>query len=363
MTADMKGQLRPTLYRFKLGDFEVMTILDSFAVRDGLGSVHAGGSKPGEIEELAKKNNIDPSKFEHPFVPVLVNTGKQVILFDTGNGTLAKDNEALKGRVPDGHLVERMGQAGYKPEDVDIVAITHCHPDHIGGNFTGGKPTFPNARYVIAAAEFDYWKKGEGISEARKPTKFQFDKIMAPLADKCTFLKGGDEVVSGVRAVDCSGHSAGLTGFQIESGGKSVLLVRRFIPALRLRHSAPGLDHRLRRRPAEGRRQPQENAGDALRREADGDRLPHAVPLDRLDRQDDRRRPPLGGGELSDECVSRAAAHLFLKSGLPLVDEGLHAFLLILRREQRVEDAALEADALGERHLERAQDRLLRQQH
>src|SRR5688572_12197598 len=107
MTADMKGQLRPTLYRFKLGDFEVMTILDSFAVRDGLGSVHAGGSKPGEIEELAKKNNIDPSKFEHPFVPVLVNTGKQVILFDTGNGTLAKDNEALKGRVPDGHLVEQ----------------------------------------------------------------------------------------------------------------------------------------------------------------------------------------------------------------------------------------------------------------
>jgi len=47
---------------------------------------------------------------------------------------------------------------------------------------------------------------------------------MAPLADKCSFLKGGDEVASGVRAVDCSGHSAGLTGFQIESGGKSVLL-------------------------------------------------------------------------------------------------------------------------------------------
>ena len=224
MTAEMKGPLRPTLYRFKLGDFEVMTVLDSFAVRDGLGGVHAGGAKPGEVEALAKANNIDPSKFEHPFVPVVVNTGKEVVLFDTGNGTLAKDNEALKGRVPDGHLVERMAQAGYKPEDVDVVAFTHCHPDHIGGNFTGGKPTFPNARYAITAAEFDYWKKGEGISEARKPTKFQFDKIMAPLADKCTFLKPGDEVVSGVRAVDCSGHSAGLTGYQIESGGKSVLL-------------------------------------------------------------------------------------------------------------------------------------------
>ncbi len=224
MASEMKGPLRPTLYRFKLGEFEMMNILDSVNVREGLGSVHGGGAAPGEVEAVAKMNNIDPSKFEHPFVPAIVNTGKQLILFDTGNGTLARDNEALKGKVPDGNLVKRLGEAGYKPEDVDVVAFTHCHPDHIGANFTGGKPTFPNARYVIAAAEFDYWKKGENISDARKPTKMQFDKLVAPLADKMTFIKPGDEIASGIRAVDCSGHSAGLTGFHIESGGKNLLL-------------------------------------------------------------------------------------------------------------------------------------------
>ena len=223
MTAAMLGPLRPTLYRYKLGDFEMMNVLDSFAARDGLGSVHAGGSKPGEVETLAKENNIHPDRFEHPFVPVIVNTGKEVILFDTGNGTLAKDNEALKGRVPDGHLVERMAQAGYKPEDVDIVAFTHCHPDHVGANFTNGKPTFPKARYVVAAAEFDFWKKGENISDARKPTKFQFDKIVAPLADQMAFVKPGDEIASGIRAVDASGHSAGLTAYHVESAGKNLL--------------------------------------------------------------------------------------------------------------------------------------------
>jgi glyoxylase-like metal-dependent hydrolase (beta-lactamase superfamily II) len=224
MTSAMQGPLRPALYRFKLGGFEVMTVLDSFVARDGLASVHAGGARPGEVDALARDNNIDPDRFEHPFVPTLVNTGKELILFDTGNGTLARDNEALKGRVPDGHLVERLAQAGYKPDDIDVVAFTHCHPDHIGANFTGGKPTFPNARYVLAAAEFDFWKKGEGVSEARKPTKFQFDKIMAPLADKCTFIKPGDEIASGIRAVDCSGHSAGLTGFHLESAGRNLLL-------------------------------------------------------------------------------------------------------------------------------------------
>jgi glyoxylase-like metal-dependent hydrolase (beta-lactamase superfamily II) len=224
MTATLHGPLRPTLYRFKLGDFEMINVLDSFAVRDGLASVHGGGAKPGEIEALAKANNIDPDKFEHPFVPALVNTGKQVVLFDAGNGSLARDIEALRGRVPEGHLVERLGQAGYRPEDIDVIAITHCHPDHIGGLVSAGKSVFPNARYVIAAAEFDYWKKADNISEARKSTKMQFDRIVAPLAGKMTFIKPGDEVVPGIRAVDASGHSAGMTAFHIESGGKRVLL-------------------------------------------------------------------------------------------------------------------------------------------
>jgi glyoxylase-like metal-dependent hydrolase (beta-lactamase superfamily II) len=224
MTSALHGPLRPTLYRYKLGSFEMMNVLDSFAVRDGLASVHAGGAGPGEVEALAKSNNIDPNRFEHPFVPALVNTGRQVVLFDAGNGSLARDTEALRGRVPDGHLAERLAHAGYKPEDIDIICITHCHPDHIGGLVSGGKVVFPNARYVIAAAEFDYWKKGENISEARKPTKMQFDRIVAPLADKMTFIKPGDEIVPGIRAVDASGHSAGMTAFHIESEGKSVLM-------------------------------------------------------------------------------------------------------------------------------------------
>jgi glyoxylase-like metal-dependent hydrolase (beta-lactamase superfamily II) len=202
----------------------MMNVLDSFAVRDGLASAHGGGAAPGEIEALAKANNIDPNRFEHPFVPALVNTGKQVVLFDAGNGSLARDIEALRGRIPEGHLVERLAQAGYRPEDIDIIAITHCHPDHIGGLVNAGKSVFPNARYVIAAAEFDFWKNGENIGDARKPTKMQFDRIVAPLADRMTFIKPGDEVVPGIRAVDASGHSAGMTAFHIESGGKSVLL-------------------------------------------------------------------------------------------------------------------------------------------
>jgi glyoxylase-like metal-dependent hydrolase (beta-lactamase superfamily II) len=126
--------------------------------------------------------------------------------------------------MPDGNLVERMAQAGYKAEDVDVVVITHGHPDHIGGLTVGGKPVFPNARYVFGAAEFDFWKRGENVREARKFNRELFMQICGPLADRSTFIKPGDEVVPGIRSVDAAGHSPGLMAYHIESEGKRFLI-------------------------------------------------------------------------------------------------------------------------------------------
>src|SRR5665213_1295552 len=221
--ASMQGEMQPTIYRFKLGGFEVAIIMDSKAMRSGLTPSFGGEAGAADVKALAAANRIDGDKYEHPFTPIIVNTGKELVLFDTGNGALAAENEQLKGRVPPGNLVARMGQAGYKPEDVDVVVITHGHPDHIGGLTKGGQPVFPKARYVTGAADFDFWKKGENVREARKFNRELYVKIVAPLADRTTFIKPGDEVVSGIRAVDAFGHSPGLMAFMIESDGKKLL--------------------------------------------------------------------------------------------------------------------------------------------
>ena len=70
-----------------------------------------------------------------------------------------------------GNLRPLLGAAGYAPEDVDIVVITHGHGDHIAGLVEAGQPAYPNARYVFGRAEFDYWMKGENIREARSLTE------------------------------------------------------------------------------------------------------------------------------------------------------------------------------------------------
>jgi glyoxylase-like metal-dependent hydrolase (beta-lactamase superfamily II) len=216
--------MRPRIYRFKLGAFEVTTILDSFALREGLHPMFGADQTVEAVQELARANRLNATRYEHPFVPTLVDTGRELILFDTGNGGLSREIEAFRGRLPPGELVSLLPLAGYRAEDVDIVVITHGHPDHIGGLVDGGAPVFPNARYVFGAAEFDFWKRGENVREARKGNRELFVKRAIPFGEKATFVKPGDDVITGIRAVDAAGHSPGLMAYHLESNGQRLLI-------------------------------------------------------------------------------------------------------------------------------------------
>jgi glyoxylase-like metal-dependent hydrolase (beta-lactamase superfamily II) len=207
---------RPGHYGFGLGGFRVTALLDGYGQGDGPHPIF-GQDQPAEaVQELARANFLPPDRMENSYTPVLVDTGEAVILFDTGN---------VPGRQPTAALlVDQLRAAGYGPDQVDVVVLTHMHGDHIGGLMRDGQPTFPNARYVTGQVEYDFWAADERLSGATEQGATLFRANMMPLAEKTTFLADEGEVVPGIRAVAAFGHSPGHMAYHIESDGQRLLL-------------------------------------------------------------------------------------------------------------------------------------------
>ena len=218
MAAPFLGEARATHHRVRLGSVELTMVLDGAPMRQGVHPTFGHDQTEEAFVAYARARRMPARSYEAVFVPALVNTGRELVLFDTGVGAGARTTTGS------GQLLPRLAAAGYRPEMVDVVALTHAHPDHIGGLWEDGAPAFPNARYVIGRAEYEGWLSGEGIPPQRAQSREMFLKILPPLAEKTTFIEPGDSVAGGITAVDTHGHSIGHMAYLVESEGKSLLL-------------------------------------------------------------------------------------------------------------------------------------------
>ncbi|MCV0395571.1 MAG: MBL fold metallo-hydrolase [Rhizobiaceae bacterium] len=208
----------PGFNRFKLGEFEVTTILDGERPGDGPHPIFGADQSAEAVADLMEENLLPPDRFVNMFNPTLVNTGSELILFDTGIGEGGR--EAGLGQTR-----SRIEASGYSPDDISIVVVTHFHGDHIGGLMEDGEPAFANSRYVTGQEEYDFWTSPDRMSGPTEGNARNVEAKVKPLAEKTTFIGDGDEVVSGIVGMAAFGHTPGHMIYRLESGGKQLVLI------------------------------------------------------------------------------------------------------------------------------------------
>ncbi|MEP2531884.1 MBL fold metallo-hydrolase [Shimia sp.] len=204
--ADMLGVGTTRFNRMKLGGFEVTTLLAGTRAVEGPQTIFGLNASEEDFNATSKANNIPTDAAQFFFTPTVVNTGSELVLFDTG--------------LNPGGITETLKAAGYTPDQIDTVVITHMHGDHIGGVAGEAGLTFPNARHVTGAIEFNAWDKA-GKNKA-------FEAKIRPNADRFEMLDPGASVASGITSVAAYGHTPGHMAYMIESNGKQLVIAADF---------------------------------------------------------------------------------------------------------------------------------------
>ena len=200
-------------YRFNIGEFETTAVSDGpLKLGKPQDNTFVGVTKE-EFSKIQSDNFLPSENLELEQIALVINTGSQLVLIDTGDG----GSKMFGDRT--GRLLLNLRAAGIDPKDIDVVALTHAHADHCWGLMSGsGVRNFPNAQIYLAQADFEFWtdesKAAHPLFGAMiQPTRRQ----LLPNRDRMVFIKDGQELVPGIHAMSAPGHTIGHTIFMISS--------------------------------------------------------------------------------------------------------------------------------------------------
>jgi glyoxylase-like metal-dependent hydrolase (beta-lactamase superfamily II) len=200
-----------------VGEFELTVIQDR--VVDFTPEMFELGAPEGAVAAELARFSLPTGRIPTTLNPVLLNTGEQLVLIDTGSGPFFGETF--------GKLLDTLATLGVEREAVSTVIISHWHPDHVGAASVNGEVTFPNARYYLSQAEWDFVQDFPPGSHHLEMLPL-FEAAMQPVIaqQRLAFYGDGDELVSGLRALAAPGHTPGQHIFELSSNGQRLLLTK-----------------------------------------------------------------------------------------------------------------------------------------
>ncbi|MCW6511716.1 MBL fold metallo-hydrolase [Lichenifustis flavocetrariae] len=211
------SSLPSPLFRFQQGDFDVTVLSDGFIwIPDDI--LLSDGSAEQRASILPRLDARDGMVRPKTNIP-LIRKGEDVVLIDIGAGHLYQPS--------DGMLADNLKRAEIDPSTVTKVVFSHAHPDHIWATLDEhGSLRYPNAEYYIGAAEWEFWMDPDYLTKM-PPALHEFARgarrDLEAVKQCLVMLKAGDDVVTGLRALDTPGHTPGHLSFEL-AGGDGLLI-------------------------------------------------------------------------------------------------------------------------------------------
>lgn len=205
-------------HKYKVGSFECTAVYDGIWEKPHDPAFFKNASVD-EVKAAMRAAGLTDEFVSIPFTPLVVNTGRDLVLFDAGTGGQVQPTA--------GKLLGTMKEAGIDPAKITKVMISHFHPDHIFGLMEKGTnaQTFPNAEIVVSAAEYKFWTDPaviEKLPEARRPLANRIQATF-PAWKNVRQVGGEAEVSPGIRSLATPGHTPGHIAFHIASGGAQMI--------------------------------------------------------------------------------------------------------------------------------------------
>jgi len=218
--APAAGRETPGIYRYKIGTFELTALYDGIWYRP-ITDTFIRNAPYAEVEHALADAFMPAGKLATPFTTLIVNTGKKLVLLDTGTGGQIASSAGV--------LRDNLAAAGIDPRAVDLIVISHFHPDHINGiKDKDNGLVFPNAEIMVPAAEWAFWMDDANMNAADSPLKLTFRnqrRVFADLAKQVVRFEPEAEVAPGILTLPAPGHTPGHTVFAVQSGDQSLMVL------------------------------------------------------------------------------------------------------------------------------------------